>query len=177
MLSSWAQATKIAAVVANAPGVDLFKGIKGRYVPPNMRGKRRSRWPASLFIVATLDATRGRSGCRRTTSCVRAPRSCRFRIRHRSDLADVERNAPSWRNGLLTDDFFHRRPRYRDGDNSNAWTAPLMVTLARDNEVVVNRFVKEKVDPTAARVALFRAYGQVTHHPQHIRCSADNLFR
>ena len=71
---------------------------------------------------------------------------------------NVERNAPSWRN-RFTPRFFFTAPRYRDGTIERI-TAPLMVTLARDNEVTSTAFVKEEVANAAHHV--IREY-PVTH--------------
>ena len=157
-----AEDTKIAAVVANAPGLDLFKGIKGRYVPPNMRMSKRKIVMASLrlFAVATLDAARGAVGL----SPHYIPVYGRLGHAVFSDPAlkdlfrNVERNAPSWRN-RFTPRFFFTAPRYRDGTIERI-TAPLMVTLARDDEVTSTAFVKEKVANAAHHV--IREY-PVTH--------------
>lgn len=75
-----------------------------------------------------------------------------------SDLfRNVEQNAPSWRN-RVTPRFFFNAPRYRDGTIERI-AAPLMVTVARDDEVVSSAFVKEK----AARAK----HHEIREYPVH----------
>ena len=51
----------IAAVVANVPAVDLFRGIRGRFVPPHMRMPIRKIVGATMRLLgaAILDQLRG----------------------------------------------------------------------------------------------------------------------
>lgn len=138
----------IAAVVANVPGLDLFvRGVKGRYVPPQ---SQLSRWTIaraglSLLAAASLDAARGMAGL----SPHYIPVYGRLGHAVFSDPAlaglfrDVERNAPTWRN-RVTPRFLFTAPRYRDGTMEKI-TAPLLATVARDDEVVSSDFVKETV--------------------------------
>jgi fermentation-respiration switch protein FrsA (DUF1100 family) len=138
----------IAAVVANVPGLDLFvRGVRGRYVPPHIR---LSRWDVArsvlnLVALASLDAARGAAGL----SPHYIPVYGRLGHAVFSDPAlaglfrDVEQNAPSWRN-RVTPRFLFTAPRYRDGTMERI-TAPLMATIARDDEVVSSAFVKETV--------------------------------
>lgn len=53
----------------------------------------------------------------------------------------VEDNAPSWRN-RVTPRFFFTAPRYHDGSFEQI-AMPLMVTVARDDDVISTAFVKE----------------------------------
>jgi dienelactone hydrolase len=139
-----AEDSAIAAVVANVPGLDLFKGIKGRYVPPHMR---LSTWKVAavttrLLAAAILDAVRGALGA--TPFYLPVYGRLGHAVFSDPDLAtlfqNVEENAPSWRN-RVTPRFFLTAPRYRDGTMERI-TAPLMVSLARDDEVISSAFVK-----------------------------------
>ncbi|WP_123024414.1 alpha/beta fold hydrolase [Mycolicibacterium stellerae] len=137
----------IAAVVANVPAVDMFSGIRGRYVPPHMRMPMRKIVGATMRLLgaAILDQARGALGL--------APFYIEVfgRLGHAAfsdpDLTDlfaaVEQNAPSWRN-RVTPRFLLTAPRYRDGSFGRI-AAPLMVTVARDDEVMSTSFIKEKV--------------------------------
>jgi dienelactone hydrolase len=137
----------IAAVVANVPAVDLFRGIRGRYVPPQMRMPMGKIVGATMRLLgaAILDQLRGMLGL--------APFYIEVygRIGHavfsNPDLADLfgalEQNAPSWRN-RVTPRFLFTAPRYRDGSFARI-AAPLMVTVARDDEVMSTGFVKAKL--------------------------------
>jgi dienelactone hydrolase len=141
-----------AAVVANVPGLDLFlKGTRGRYVPPDMRLAKREIAVAMirLLAAATLDAVRGAVGLSPHYIAVYG------RLGHAvfSDPAlaglfrDVEKNAPSWRN-QVTPRFFFTAPRYRDGTIERI-SAPLMVTVAHDDEVISTAFVKQQAAKAA----------------------------
>ena len=59
-----AEDTEIAAIVANVPGLDLFRGFKGRYVPSHIRIRKRSILLATfrLLAAAVLDSIRGAIG-------------------------------------------------------------------------------------------------------------------
>lgn len=157
-----AEDTEFAAVVANAPGLDLFRGIKGRYVPAHMRIRKRSIALATfrLLAAAVLDALRGAIGLSPYYIAVygRLGRAVFSDPALASLFENVQRNAPSWRN-RVTPRFFFTAPRYRDGTIERI-TAPLLVTLARDDEVVSTAFVKEKV--AKAKYHEIREY-PVTH--------------
>lgn len=137
---------EIAAVVANVPAVDLFKGIRGRYVPPRMRLPMRKVVGATACLLgaAVLDAACGLIGLAPLYIPVYG------RLGHAvfsdPDLAplfrSVEENAPSWRN-RVTPRFFFTAPRYHDGGFEQI-AMPLMVTVARDDDVISTPFVKEK---------------------------------
>lgn len=134
----------LAAVVANVPGLDLFTGIRGRHVPPHMHmsGWRVMAATMRLLGAAILDAGRGALGM--------APHYLPVfgRLGHAifADPAlaplfhEVERNAPSWRNQVAPR-FFFTAPRYRPGTMERI-AAPLLVTVARDDEVISTAYVK-----------------------------------
>ncbi len=83
---------------------------------------------------------------------------------------NLQRNAPSWRN-RVTPRFFFTAPRYRDGTIERI-TAPLLVTLARDDEVVSTTFVREKV--AKARRHEIREY-PVTHFAMYHGAVRDQV--
>ncbi|MGZ5390557.1 MAG: alpha/beta hydrolase [Mycobacterium sp.] len=141
-----AEDSGIAAVVANVPGLDLFTGLRGRHRPPHARS---SPWQIVLATVcllgaATLDAVRGAVGLAPYYIAVygRAGRAVFSDPALAQLFRNVKENAPSWRN-QVTPRFFFSAPRYRDGTIERI-TAPLMVTVARDDEVISTAFVKEK---------------------------------
>ncbi len=107
---------QIAAVVANVPGLDLYKGIRGR---TTHQGEPISRWQvmraiAKLVAAATADAVRGALGMSphyiqvygRPGEAVFSDPSLADRFR------DVENSAPTWRN-RCTPRFLFAAPRYR----------------------------------------------------------------
>ena len=55
----------------------------------------------------------------------------------------LEENSPTWRN-KVTPRLLFTAPRYREGVLERI-SAPLLVTLARDDEVVSSDFVKRKI--------------------------------
>lgn len=146
-----AEDREIAAVVANVPGLDLFKGVRGRYVPPHMRMSGREIAVATirLLAAATLDAVRGAIGLSPYYIAVYGqPGHAVFNDPTLAGLfRHVEQHAPSWRN-RVTPRFLFTAPRYRDGTIERIMT-PLMVTVARDDEVVSTDFVKEKAAKAA----------------------------
>lgn len=135
----------IGAVVANVPGLDLFlKGTSGRFVPPHMRLAKRQVAIAMIRLLAAaiLDAAKGALGLPPHYIAVYG------RLGHAvfSDPAmaglfrEVELHAPSWQN-RVTPRFLFTAPRYRDGTVERI-TAPLMVTVASNDEVISTAFVK-----------------------------------
>jgi fermentation-respiration switch protein FrsA (DUF1100 family) len=137
----------IAAVVANVPGLDLFlKGTRGRFVPPHMRLAKRQVAIAMIRLLAAaiLDVAKGALGLPPYYIAVYG------RLGHAvfSDPAlaelfrEVEHHAPSWQN-RVTPRFLFTAPRYRDGTIERI-AAPLMVTVARDDEVISTAFVKQQ---------------------------------
>ncbi|ORB63881.1 alpha/beta hydrolase [Mycolicibacterium tusciae] len=157
-----AEDSRIAAVVANVPGLDLFTGLRGRHIRPDARS---SPWQivlatGSLLAAAILDAVRGAVGRAPHYIAVygRAGRAVFSNPALAPLFRDVELNAPSWRNEVTPRFFFHA-PRYRDGTIERI-TAPLMVTVARDDEVISTAFVVEKA--SRARRHEIREY-PVTH--------------
>jgi dienelactone hydrolase len=137
----------IAAVVANVPAVDLFRGIRGRYVPPHMRMPVRKATGATLRLLgaAILDQVRGAVGL--APYYIEVYGRLGHAVFSNPDLAALfgalEQGAPSWCN-RVTPRFFFTAPRYRDGSFARI-AAPLMVTVARDDEVMSTSFVKAKV--------------------------------
>lgn len=137
----------VAAVVANVPGLDLITGIRGRHVPPQLR---ISRWKIGvatlrLMAVAVLDAIRGAAGLSPHYIAVygRLGHAVFFNPELRGLFEDLERRAPTWRN-RVTPRFLFTAPRYREGTMERI-LAPLLVTVARDDEVISTTFVKQKV--------------------------------
>lgn len=141
-----AEDDRIAAVVANVPGLDLITGVRGRYVPPHLRLSRWKVGAATVHLVAAalLDAIRGAAGLSPYYIAIYG------RLGHavfcdpdlESLFEDLERHAPTWRN-RVTPRFIFTAPRYHKGTMERI-TAPLMVTVARDDEVVSTPFIKQK---------------------------------
>lgn len=157
-----AEDSRIAAVVANVPGLDLFTGLRGRHRPQDARS---SPWQivlatGSLLAAAILDEVRGAVGLAPHYIAVygRAGRAVFSDPALAPLFRDVGLNAPSWRNEVAPRFFFHA-PRYRDGTMERI-TAPLLVTVARDDEVISTAFVVEKA--SRARRHEIREY-PVTH--------------
>ncbi|MBY0286254.1 MAG: alpha/beta hydrolase [Mycobacteriaceae bacterium] len=164
----------VAAVVANVPGLDLFTGLRGRYVSP---GARSGPWQivratASLLGAAILDAVRGAIGLAPHYIAVYGrPGRAVFSDPALAPLfANVEQNAPSWRNEVTPRFFFHA-PRYREGTIERI-TAPVMVTVARDDEVISTAFVVEKA--SRARRHEIREY-PVTHFDMYHGAVRDQV--
>ena len=138
----------IAAVVANVPAIDMFfKGLRGRFVPPHLHlGKGTvARSLLTLVAAALLDAVRGAVGLSPHYVPVYGPLGqAIFSDPALADLfRDVEEHAPSWRN-RVTPRFFFSAPRYREGTVERI-SVPLMVTVARDDEVISTSFLKRTV--------------------------------
>ena len=136
----------IAAVVANVPGIDLYRGGFGRAKTEHRVGALRAV-VATLQLIgaALLDAARGALGL----SPHYIPVYGRLGKAVFSDpaLADLfralEDGDPMWRN-LVTPRFLFDAPRYRAGTMERI-KAPVLVTLARDDEVLSTTFIEEKV--------------------------------
>lgn len=150
-----AQDPTIAAVVANVPGLDLFlRGTRGRFVPPHRRLAKRevAISMVRLLAAAILDAAKGALGLPPHYIAIYG------RLGHAvfSDPAlaelfrEVERNAPSWQNRVAPR-FLFTAPRYRNGTIERI-AAPLMVTVARDDEVISTPFVKRQAAKAAHHV-------------------------
>jgi uncharacterized protein len=141
-----AEDSEIAAVVANVPGLDLFRGTRGRFKSSSFRpGKAQVAVATIRLLVAALrDAARGTVGLSPYYIPVYGPLGkAVFSDPALADLfRQVEQNAPSWRN-QVTPRFLFTAPRYRDGTIERI-VAPLLVTLARDDAVISSEFVKEK---------------------------------
>jgi dienelactone hydrolase len=137
----------IAAVVANVPGVDLFRGVRGRYVPPHMRlgTARVAVATAQLLGAAIVDAVRG--ALRLNPFYIPVYGELGHAVFSDPALAglfrDVERYAPTWRN-QVTPRFLFTAPRYRQGTMERI-TAPLLVTVARDDDVISTAYVAKTV--------------------------------
>lgn len=142
-----AEDPSIAAVVANVPGLDLFRGIRGRYVPGHMRLSRIRTAAATARLVgsALLDGLCGAIGLAPHYIAVygRLGRAVFSDPALAGLFQAVEQNAPTWRN-KVTPRFLFTAPRYRDGTMERI-SAPLLATVARDDDVISTPFVKEKV--------------------------------
>jgi len=136
----------IAAVVANVPGLDLFRGTRGRFKSPSFRPGKAQVAAATirLLVASLLDAAHGTFGLSPYYIPVYGPLGkAVFSDPALADLfRQVEQNAPLWRN-RVTPRFLFTAPRYRDGTIERI-VAPLLVTLARDDAVISSAFVKEK---------------------------------
>jgi fermentation-respiration switch protein FrsA (DUF1100 family) len=136
----------IAAVVANVPGLDLFRGTRGRFKPFGFRPTRTRVAAATVRLLgaAVLDAARGAAGLSPHYIAVYGPLG--RAVFSDPDLAErfreVEENAPTWRN-QVTPRFLFTAPRYRDGTMERI-AVSLMVTVARDDAVISSEFVKKK---------------------------------
>lgn len=137
---------RIAAVVANVPGLDLYTGIRGRAKPQGGPISRRRILLATtrLLAAATADAVRG--ALRMSPHYIRVYGRLGEAIFSDPSLSDrfreVENSAPTWRN-RCTPRFLFAAPRYREGTMERL-RCPVLVTLARDDDVVSSAFVKEK---------------------------------
>ena len=137
---------EIAAVVANVPALEVFKGTRGRSEPVGFHPTRRQVALASIRLIgaASWDAIRGAVGLSPYYIPVYGPLG-------RAVFADpavaplfeaLEEGAPLWRN-RVTPRFLFTAPRYRDGTIARI-AAPLMVTVARDDATLSTGFVKRK---------------------------------
>lgn len=137
----------IAAVVANVPAVDLFRGAIGRATRPGWRltGTQTVLATARLLGSAVLDAVAGALG--RPPHYLRVygpPGRAVFSDPSLAELfRTLEQNAPKWRNAF-TPRFVFTAPRYRKGVLDHI-AAPLLVTLAIDDEVVSSDYTRRKV--------------------------------
>ncbi|MGW0161513.1 alpha/beta hydrolase [Mycobacterium sp. NPDC003323] len=142
-----AEDSRLAAVVANVPALDMYRGLRRRhrsatYRPGPAAIARAVGW---LVCCAALDEVRGWLGLSPLYLPVYGP------LGHAAfsdpELAQrfryVEASAPTWRNRMTPRFLFHA-PRYRDG-TAERIRCPLMVTLAHDDAEVSSPFVKEKV--------------------------------
>lgn len=137
---------RIAAVVANVPGLDLYRGIRGR---ANRRGEPIGPWllvsaTARLLAAAATDAIRGALGMSpHYLDVYGRPGGAIFSDPSLADnFRTLEAQAPTWRN-RCTPRFLLSAPRYREGTMEQI-RCPLLVTLARDDEVLSSDFVRSK---------------------------------
>ncbi len=137
----------IAAVVANVPAIDMFRGIRGRHVPAHMRvgAARVCKATASLMWAASVDTVRGM--LRLQPSYIPVYGRLGHAVFWDPSLAtlfgDLESHSLSWRNEI-TPRFLFKAPRYRRRQLQRL-TAPLLVTVARDDEVISTRFIEKVV--------------------------------
>ncbi|WP_137148008.1 alpha/beta hydrolase [Mycolicibacterium sp. CR10] len=137
----------IAAVVANVPAIDLFRGMSGRARRPGLHLSRAqiAFATARLLGSATLDAAAG--VLRRPPHYIRVygpPGRAVFTDPSLEGLfRTVEQQAPTWRN-RVTPRLLFSAPRYRKGVLDRI-SAPLLVTLARDDEIVSSDYTKRMV--------------------------------
>lgn len=137
----------IAAVVANVPAIDLFRETRGRAERPGLQLSHAQIVLATVRLLgsAALDAAAGVLRCPPHYIRVYGPPGrAVFSDPSLAHLfGSLEANSPTWRN-RVTPRFFFSAPRYRKGV-LNRINAPLLVTLARDDEVVSSDYVKTKI--------------------------------
>nr|WP_090343134.1 alpha/beta hydrolase [Mycolicibacterium malmesburyense]CRL73865.1 peptidase S15 [Mycolicibacterium malmesburyense] len=137
----------ITAVVANVPAIDMFRGIRGRHVPAHMRlgVARLCKATASLMWAASVDTVRG--VLRLQPSYIPVYGRLGHAVFWDPSLAtlfgDLESHSLTWRNEI-TPRFLFKAPRYRQRQLQRL-TAPLLVTVARDDEVISTRFIEKAV--------------------------------
>lgn len=138
---------RVAAVVANVPGIDMYAGLRGRAKSPTFRPEpaRTAIATAHLVIAALLDEIRGRLGrpphyvpvFGRFGSAIFADPALTERFR------DLEAHSRTWRNSVTPRFLFHA-PRYRSGTFERI-RCPVLVTLARDDAQISSAFVKRNI--------------------------------
>lgn len=137
----------IAAVVANVPALDMYRGLRGRFQPATYRPGTARVVAATVRLVAgaAVDELRGRFGLSPHYLAVYGPlgRSVFSDPALAGRFREVESNAPTWRN-LVTPRFLFHAPRYRDGTVERI-RCPVLVTLARDDAEVSSPFIKHKL--------------------------------
>lgn len=137
----------IAAVVANVPAIDMFRGLRGRHVPGHLRvgAVRVCKATASLMWAASVDTVRG--ALRLEPSYIpvygRLGRAVFWDPSLAPLFTDLESHSLSWRNEI-TPRFLFKAPRHRR-ETLRRLTAPLLVTVARDDEVISTRFIEKAV--------------------------------
>jgi len=137
----------IAAVVANVPAIDLVCGAAGRATRPGLQrsGMQMALATARLLGSAALDAAAG--VLRRPPHYIRVYGPLGQAVFSDPSLdglfATLEENSPIWRN-RVTPRFLFTAPRYRKGVLDRI-SAPLLVTLARDDEVISSAYIRRKV--------------------------------
>lgn len=142
----------IAAVVANVPAIDMFRGLRGRHVPAHLRlgVLRVCKATASLMWAASVDTVRGALRLEPSYLPVygRLGHAVFWDPSLASLFSDLESHSLSWRNEI-TPRFLFKAPRHHR-ETLRRLTAPLLVTVARDDEVISTRFI-EKVVADAPR--------------------------
>lgn len=137
----------IAAVVANVPAIDLLRGARGRAGRPGLQLSGAQIMSAAVRLLgsAVVDAAAG--ALKRPPHYIRVygpPGRAVFSDPSLEELfRTVEAQAPTWRN-RVTPRFLFTAPRYRKGLLARI-NAPLLVTLARDDEVVSSEYIKRKL--------------------------------
>lgn len=137
----------IAAVVANVPAIDLIRGMFGRATRPGLELTRAELGLATARLLgsAALDAVAG--ALRRPPHYIRVygmPGRAIFSDPALADLfRTLEQQSPTWRN-RITPRFLFNMPRYRRGVLERI-RAPLLVTLARDDEIVSSAYTRQKI--------------------------------
>lgn len=136
----------IAAVVANVPALDVWRGGNSG-VEVSERGL--SRWEvafATLRLVAKALADAALGVLHLPPRYIRVYGPMADAVFSDPKLADlfsaIEAGSPTWRN-RVTPRFLLNAPRYREGTMEHV-SAPLLVTLARDDTEVSCAFVSEK---------------------------------
>lgn len=169
----------IAAVVANVPAIDLLRGTAGRTrrPGPRMSGGQVLLATARLLGAAAVDAAAG--VLKRPPHYIRVygpPGRAVFTDPSLAELfRTVESQAPTWRNSF-TPRFFFTAPRYRKNVLSRIGV-PLLVTLARDDEVVSSGYTRRKLAEVPHHevreypVSHFQMY----HGATQCRVAADHL--
>lgn len=137
----------ITAVVVNVPAIDLYRGIRGRAKRPglDMSPVKIAVATTRLLGAAARDAVAG--VLRRPPHYIGVYGKPGRAVFSDPSLAGLfrtlEQNSPTWRN-RVTPRFLFTAPRYRRGVLARI-SAPLLVTLARDDEVMSSDYTRRKV--------------------------------
>lgn len=130
-----------------------------------------------LAALAMFDAVRGAVGLPPCNSGVFGrPGRAIFADPAFAELFDnVQRSAPTWRNSV-TLRFLFTAPRCHGGTMQRI-TADLMVTLARDDEVISDAFVKARAEPAAQReIRVYPArHFEMYHGAMRAQVATDHL--
>lgn len=138
---------RIAAVVANVPALDMYRGLRGRFRPATHRPGVVRTVVATLRLTAAAvqDELRGRLGLSPHYLAVygQLGRSVFSDPALARRFREVESNAPTWRNSV-TPRFLLHAPRYRDGTVERL-RCPVLVTLARDDATISTPYLTQKL--------------------------------